>query len=257
VNLSNNAVKFTDLGGVAVRAALAEDGPRQVLIRFEVSDTGVGIANEARSRLFLNFEQSDNSMTRKHGGIGLGLALAKRLASMMGGDIGVTSRLGEGSTFWFTARLDKAAKSVPAPAGAEPRADDRLRARYGGARILLAEDEPINMTVTKELLEAVGLVVDCAENGAQALAMARDGHYDLILMDLQMPVMNGIEATRALRALPDGDKVPILALTANAYAEDRRLCLEAGMNDHLGKPVPPNRLFEALLTWLERADRDA
>lgn len=256
-NLCNNAVKFTDLGGVTVRAALAEDGPRQALIRFEVRDTGVGIANQDQARLFHDFEQSDNSMTRKHGGIGLGLALAKRLARMMDGDIGVASRLGEGSTFWFTARLDKAAEAEAAPASTGPKAEDRLRARHGGARILLAEDEPINMMVTRDLLEAVDLVVDSAENGAQALAMARDGHYDLILMDLQMPVMNGIEATRALRALPGGDKIPILALTANAYAEDRRMCLEAGMNDHLGKPVPPNRLFEALLTWLERADRDA
>ena len=252
LNLAGNAVKFTDAGRIVVQVRLAEEGDGAPLLRFEVRDTGIGIAPQDLARLFTAFEQADGSMTRKYGGTGLGLAISRRLAEMMGGAIGVDSAPGAGSTFWFTARLAKAAdeaEPVPSIAG-DGRAEARLRERFAGARILLAEDEPVNLEVSRALLEDAGLVVDTATDGTAAVARAQAGAYDLILMDMQMPKMNGIDATRAIRALPAHGRTPIVAMTANAFEEDRRVCLEAGMNDHIGKPVDPQRFYELLLKWL-------
>jgi len=251
LNLVGNAVKFTEAGSITVRILLAEETPSDILLRFEVQDSGPGIATEDQKRLFTAFEQADASTTRKHGGTGLGLAIAKRLAQMMGGRIGVDSALGQGSTFWFTARLAKpAASAEPTPAAAVESAEQQLMAHFSGARILLAEDEPINQEVSRELLETAGLTVDLAEDGAKALAMARQNRYDLILMDLQMPNLNGVDATRAIRTDTLNRETPVLAMTANAFDDDRQACLTAGMNDHIGKPVEPEQLFETLLKWL-------
>ncbi|HBZ57316.1 MAG TPA: hypothetical protein DEO88_18090 [Syntrophobacteraceae bacterium] len=253
LNLTGNALKFTEQGSITVRAQLAEDRPADMLLRFEIQDTGIGISTEDQKRLFTAFEQADGSMTRKYGGTGLGLAICKRLVNMMNGDVGVQSQPGSGSTFWFTVRVGKATDAVPpAPTFAQDSAETRLKTQYAGASILLAEDEPINQEVSRGLLEDLGLVVDVAEDGQQALALATQNPYALILMDMQMPVLNGVEATRAIRADSLNRQTPILAMTANAFDEDRQICLDAGMNDHIAKPVDPEVLYETLLNWMAR-----
>ena len=254
LNLVGNAIKFTERGGVTVRAALEGPAGPGAVVRFEVADTGIGIEPQYRERLFTAFEQADSSLTRKYGGTGLGLAISRRLVELMGGEIGVESTSAAGSTFRFTVRLAAASGDVvrdgDAPQGGG--AEEVLRSRFGGARVLLVEDEPVNREVSRELLAQAGLAVDEAEDGEQALELARHRPYALILMDMQMPRMNGLEATRLLRADPRFASVPILALTANAFDDDRAACLEAGMNDHLGKPIEPERLYGKVLEWLSR-----
>ena len=258
MNLVGNAIKFTSQGEVSLRVREVGASSGVVQLRFEVADTGIGIDAEAQTRLFRSFEQADNSMTRKYGGTGLGLAICKRLVQLMGGEIGVDSTPGTGSAFWFVVPLRRGSPVAVAPVlgSASFAAEQRLLANYAGTRVLLAEDAPINQEVARALLERVGLVVDLAENGQQALDLARQNRYALILMDMQMPVMNGVESTRAIRADSLNTSTPILAMTANVFAEDREACLAAGMNEHLGKPIDPQKLYETLLARLEmRGDR--
>lgn len=253
INLTGNAVKFTEAGTITLRIRLLEESQADVLLRFEVQDTGIGISAEEMERLFTAFEQADGSMTRKYGGTGLGLAISKRLAKLMGGEIGVESQPGKGSTFWFTVRLGKATEVVAqAPTYEQDSPETRLRTQFAGTRLLLAEDEPINQEVSRGLLEDIGLVVDVAEDGSVALALAKRNRYALILMDMQMPRLNGLDATRQIRTLPDYEHTPIVAMTANAFDEDRQICLDVGMNDHIAKPVDPDVLFETLLKWLAK-----
>jgi signal transduction histidine kinase/ActR/RegA family two-component response regulator len=253
LNFTGNAIKFTPRGAVTVRSRMQEDRMNDVLLRFEIQDTGIGISTAAKERLFTAFEQADGSMTRKYGGTGLGLAISKRLAGMMGGEVGVESVEGQGSTFWFTARFGKTTNAVPpAPTFGAETAEAQIKSRYAGSRVLLAEDEPINQEVSRGLLEDVGLMVDVADDGAIALELARRNAYALILMDMQMPNLNGVDATKAIRAASLNQTTPIVAMTANAFEEDRKVCLDAGMNDHLGKPVDPDVLFETLLAWLRK-----
>jgi CheY-like chemotaxis protein len=254
LNLVGNAIKFTEHGAISVRAQLVEDNLNDVLLRFEVMDTGIGISDENRKRLFTAFEQADGSITRKYGGTGLGLAISKRLVEMMSGEIGVTSETGAGSTFWFTTRFGKSSASLSTDeSSAAGAAEAELKRRYAGTRILLAEDEPINQEVSRGILEEIGLVIDLAEDGAIAVKMAKNHAYPLILMDMQMPNLNGVDATRTIRTLPGYATTPILAMTANAFDEDRQRCLEAGMNDHIAKPIDQQRLFETLLKWLPQS----
>ncbi len=252
LNLASNAVKFTERGTIAVRALLLETHGDQLLVRFEVADTGIGLSAEQLGRLFQNFQQADSSTARKYGGTGLGLALTKRLVEMMGGEVGVDSTAGHGSTFWFTLVLQHGHGPMPAVNAVDKTPSDELRLRklHRGARILLAEDNPINVEVVEQMLLAAGLDVTVAQHGRIALDTASTGAFDLILMDMQMPVMDGLEATRSIRHLPDYTTTPIVALTANAFSEDRRACLEAGMNDVLTKPVEPAALYKTLARWL-------
>jgi two-component system sensor histidine kinase/response regulator len=221
-------------------------------LRFEVEDTGIGIAPENLARLFSAFEQADNSTTRKYGGTGLGLAITKKIAELMGGAAGVDSREGKGSTFWFTAVLSKHghASRVGLATG-DKSAEQVILRDHAGTRVLLAEDEPINREIAQVQLQEVGLDVELAEHGQQAVDMARSQRYDLILMDMQMPVLDGLDATRQIRQLPGYANVPILAMTANAFADNRHQCFEAGMNDFIAKPVVPEVLYHTLLTWLK------
>lgn len=253
LNLVDNAVKFTERGTVVIGVSRLPAADDTVVLRFAVRDTGIGIDPADLTRIFNAFEQADGSMTRKYGGTGLGLAICKRLVKLMGGEIGVESTPDSGTTFWFTVRLGEAAEAAVPPAPTLPResAETRLATEFVGARILLADDEPINQEVACGLLEDAGLAVDVAEDGAQAVAMARASYYDLILMDMQMPVMNGIEATQAICADSLNRKTPILAMTANASGADRDLCLAAGMSDFITKPVNPDKLYETLLFWLK------
>lgn len=252
INLMGNAIKFTGQGGVILRARPISETEKMVEVRIEIIDTGIGMDKEVMSRLFSAFEQADSSMTRKYGGSGLGLAISKRLINLMGGEIGVTSISGVGSTFWITIPLLKHidGSAPPATILEEDNSELLLRQAHEGAHILVVEDEPINREVIKEILCSSGLRVDLAEDGRHAITLASRARYALILMDMQMPNLNGVDATRAIRKLPDYERTPILAVTANAFDEDRHICIEAGMNDHISKPVDPGKLFKILLKWL-------
>jgi two-component system sensor histidine kinase/response regulator len=226
------------------------------VLRFEVEDTGIGIDQETLSRLFSPFEQGDNSMTRRFGGTGLGLVITRHLAELMGGDAGAESTPGVGSRFWFAARLKKALAAVApsAPGPDEANAETLLRQRHSGRRILVVDDDEVNRTVAEMLLGCVGFRIDTAEDGRVALDMVRRTDYDLILMDMQMPVMDGLAATREIRRLPGTEATPIIAITANAFVEDRKSCLDAGMNDFLTKPFDPQRLYAISLKWMPALD---
>ena len=257
INLFGNAIKFTEQGGVALRAQVVEMGVENILLRFEVQDTGMGISVEDQTRLFQRFEQLDNSSTRKHGGTGLGLAISKRLVEMMGGEIGVESTPGQGCLFWFSVRLGIEQPGVETSSEDEQLQDSteqsvelRLQRDFAGTPILLVDDEPINLAVASEMLRLVGLQVDLAENGAQALEMAKKTRYALILMDIQMPVLNGLDATRAIQADSLNTATPILAMTANASGQDRETCLAAGMAEHVAKPIDASHLYAVVLHWL-------
>ena len=268
VNLLANAVKFTEHGWVALRiirldAGLSADPEAEYRLRFEVRDTGIGLSTEQQSRLFRAFEQADNSTTRRYGGTGLGLVVTRGIAELMGGSVGVESAPGQGSLFWMTARFARArTPENTVDASDSPLPDDPeivLRREYAGRRVLLVDDEPVNQEVGLQLLRLCGLEPHLAENGAQALLQVQQSltqpgavRFDLVLMDMLMPEMDGLAATRAIRQLPGTENLPIIAMTANAFAEDRQSCLAAGMNDFIAKPIDPAALFDTLLFWLKQ-----
>lgn len=246
LNYASSAVKFTAQGTITLRARQLDRQGEEFLVRFEVQDTGIGIAPAKLTGLFRPFEQADTSTTRIHGGSGLGLAITRHLAQLMGGEAGAESEPGRGSTFWFTARLcrGQAIESAASSAELQP------APRHLDARILLAEDNAINREVAVAMLASVGLTVDTAENGRVAVTMARATDYNLVLMDLQMPEMDGLEATRMIRCMAGKENLPILAMTAAVFQEDCQACLEAGMNGFIAKPIKLGELIATIARWL-------
>ncbi|MFZ1547403.1 MAG: ATP-binding protein, partial [Candidatus Nitrotoga sp.] len=257
LNYTSNAFKFTDAGEIVIRARIIENktsgaGEADSLVRFEVQDSGIGISEKQIAQLFQPFHQADASTTRKYGGTGLGLAISRQLAEIMGGEVGVESQPGKGSTFWFTARLGRSAKPVTA-IQTVPSVDLTI---IQGSYILLVEDNIFNQQVAKELLEEAGAVVTIANNGKEALDLLVKEYFDCILMDMQMPVMDGLEATRQIRANPELKDTLIIAMTANAGRENSIRCFDAGMDDFITKPIKFQLLLTTLAKWLvQRSDR--
>jgi signal transduction histidine kinase len=259
-NLLSNAVKFTpENGSVRLNAFKEREDGDAVVIRIEVSDTGIGISPEQQSRLFRSFEQADSGTSRKFGGTGLGLAISKRIVGLMGGEIWIESELGKGATFIFTFRAERVPEGDdpgrPRDAQSPPGGEAET---YEGCGVLLADDIDVNREVVLELLAPARLSIDCAENGAEALAMfaASPEKYGMIFMDVHMPKMDGYEATREIRALgaPEARTVPIIAMTANVFREDIEKCIESGMNDHIGKPFRTEEVMDKLRKYLRKKD---
>ena len=245
INYVNNAIKFTEHGVVTLRVSQREvDASGARLLRFEVQDTGIGVTDAQRQRLFQSFEQADNSISRKYGGTGLGLAICKQLAQLMGGEVGLDSVPGAGSTFWFTARLGDASEAFATLAAAEAsqHSGDELR----GTHMLVVDDSAFNLEVAKGMLEALGVHVMLANDGAQAVQLVQEGRFDCVLMDMRMPVMDGLQATRLIRGNAETSRLPVVGLTANASSEDHALCIEAGMLAVVTKPINPPLLFATL-----------
>ena len=248
LNLTSNAVKFTSVGSVGVSVTLKETTEQGVELEFRVKDTGIGLSPKQTAGLFAAFTQVDTSTTRKFGGTGLGLVISKRLVELMGGRIWVESELGVGSSVCFTAQFghgefsqEKRAPELPVKI---------LMARLTGARILVVEDNDFNQEVVAELLEQCGAVVTLCGNGREALETLAKDRFDVVLMDVQMPIMDGYEATREIRATPALAGQCVIAMTANAMAEDRQRCIDAGMDDFETKPIDAVRLYNTLVKWL-------
>ena len=264
INLIGNAVKFTSQGEVAVRVDLEKETAQEVVLRFSVRDTGIGIAANTLDSLFQKFTQADASTTRKYGGTGLGLAISKQLAEVMGGQIGVQSEEGKGSLFWFTARLGRHSPAETIDGGESSPLAQAIRAGDGRKdlgwehrRVLLAEDNLTNQQVALGMLNSLGIRADAVANGREAVAALQSTAYDLVLMDMQMPEMDGFGATRAIRAGEAGTlncEIPIIAMTAHAMVGDREKCLEAGIDDYIAKPVMLADLSTLLAKWLAKPD---
>jgi signal transduction histidine kinase/CheY-like chemotaxis protein/CHASE1-domain containing sensor protein/HPt (histidine-containing phosphotransfer) domain-containing protein len=254
LNFTSNAIKFSDNGKVVIRARALEERDTHIMVRFEVIDNGIGMTPEQVAQLFQSFHQADSSTTRRYGGTGLGLVISKQLAELMGGGVGVESTPGEGSTFWFTARLAKGVNLLqPSDESVQP----DVLASICGASILLVEDNSFSQQVGQELLEDAGATVCVANNGKEAIDLLLKGHFDCVLMDVQMPIMDGYEATRLIRAHPRLAGTLIIAMTANAGRDDQQRCLDAGMDEFVTKPIAPKLLFDMLAKWMNQRARTA
>ncbi|MDC8759685.1 PAS domain S-box protein, partial [Janthinobacterium fluminis] len=259
INYTNNAIKFSEQGNITVTVTRVVGDEHDCLVRFAVRDHGIGLSELEMGKLFQSFQQADTSTTRAYGGTGLGLAICKQLAQLMGGEVGVDSRPGEGSNFWFTARLGVSSAPVPAVLDHVKQAAAALLASANTAavmaalkhaRILLVEDNTFNQQIALEMLEEAGASVCLANNGAEALDLLRQAQFDCVLMDVQMPLMDGLEATRRIRADPALAALRVLAMTATATSEDRVRCVEAGMDDFISKPIQPGMMYQTIANWL-------
>ncbi len=247
VNLIGNAIKFTKKGGVTLTVNSKEETNEDVILLFRVLDTGIGIRKENLGLIFGSFIQAESGTTRQYGGTGLGTTISRQLVELMGGEIGVESVIGKGSIFWFTARLEKGAMESQEELTKETDAEEFS---FNGARILVVEDYPTNQQVAQYFLESAEGIVTIAENGVVALEKFKAGQFDLILMDVQMPKMDGYEATREIRKISDGTDIPIIGMTANAFESDRQACINAGMSDFLAKPLERNQFLGSVTKWL-------
>lgn len=265
LNLANNAVKFTEQGEVKISVRSIDEDSETCTLLFTVRDTGIGLLPEQQKMLFQPFTQVDSSISRLYGGTGLGLAISMRLMEMMGGSIGVESEYGKGSIFWFTVPLERGMQqlasevgliALDSPSTAFSLRLDELSSILGGKRILLVEDNKLNQDLTQALLHKVGIQADVAFNGAEAVARIKPGNYDLVLMDCQMPIMDGYEATRQLRTNPLLKNLPIIAMTANIMVGDREKCDRAGMDDHIGKPMEAEVFYSTLVRWMVGTRRE-
>jgi len=251
LNYGNNAVKFTEKGSICILAELLNENENELVIKFSVTDTGKGIAKEKIKVLFRPFSQADNSTTRKFGGTGLGLLICKQLAELMGGEVGVESEPGNGSMFWFTVKLKK-------KAGLSMEQDTMPEIQFQDAdfsqdlKILVAEDNSINQVVTRRILEEEGCTLHIVENGIDAVEAATNNAYDLVMMDLHMPEMDGFQATGKIREYEKktGNRIPIIALTASSLSDEKVKCLQAGMDDFLIKPIQKEKLKKVLSQWV-------
>lgn len=250
-NLLSNALKFSEQGTVNLRAMILEERPDRMLVRWEVQDPGIGISSEDQRRLFIPFEQVDSSTTRRHGGTGLGLAISKRLVGLMGGEIGVVSRPGAGSTFWFTTPLETGRAEAPRPEADRSREGMKrdLRSLCSGTRVLLADGEPISQEVARYLLEDLNFIVALADGGDAAIDMATALTFDLVLLDAHLQGTHPRDTVRAIRSLVGYLRVPVIGLAASRSEKDRTACRDAGMDDCVAKPVDPDQLYETLLKW--------
>jgi CheY-like chemotaxis protein len=251
LNLLSNAVKFTETGSISLGITVESRVENQARLRFEVTDTGIGMDDSALGRLFQSFSQADSSMTRRYGGTGLGLVISKRLINLMGGDIAVKSEPGKGSCFSFVLDTETAPDSSKAAALAGlagPAGNEALTRPWA---VLLAEDNVFNQKVAQLMLTREGCTVDIVSNGLEAVKMAASKVYDMIILDCQMPGMDGFEAAAAIRNLEaQGQRTPIIAATANAFVEDRSRCIAAGMDDFISKPLNKSVLHSVLRHWL-------
>ena len=248
-NYVSNAVKFSEKGNITIRVFVVAGGVADVLVRFEVRDEGVGIAPSLQKKLFAAFQQADMSLRRKFGGSGLGLAINRRLSAMMGGEVGFESQSGKGSTFWFTAKLARADTHEVQEEQPETARRPMVEQRLQGVSVLLVEDDHFNQQVVQELLEISGAEVTVAGNGQEALQCLSNRKFDCILMDLQMPVMDGLEATRLIRADEELRDSLIIAMTANIWGDGMERCFIAGVNDFLAKPVQPELMIQTVAAW--------
>ncbi|HLO61544.1 MAG TPA: MASE3 domain-containing protein [Azonexus sp.] len=250
LNYANNAVKFTDHGGVSLSVQMEKRRDDALRLRFEVSDTGIGLSQEQIAGLFQEFHQADSTTTRKFGGTGLGLAITKHIVELMGGEVGVSSQPGKGSKFWLAAWFKTSPLAdLSGPTLLMVDVPEASTMDLHGKRVLLVEDEPINQEIAVELLADVGMEVEVAADGLEAVEWVRRRKFDFVLMDMQMPRLDGLGATEQIRGLPGASRIPIIAMTANAFNEDRARCLKAGMNDFLSKPFMPDELYGKLLKW--------
>ena len=254
-NLIGNAIKFTHQGEISLRTTLSNDNDGVATVLFEVQDSGIGIPAARLDAVFDSFTQASGSISRKYGGTGLGLAICKQLVELMGGRIGVRSEVGKGSTFWFTARFKKQGDGVLvfSEQGQDSKAEVIDLTMIKCSRVLLAEDNMINQKVVLHMLDKLGCITDTVTNGDGAVKALEMNEYDLVLMDCQMPEMDGFEATTKVRAVDSNvknRKIPIIALTANAMKGDKEKCIQAGMDDYLSKPLRKDELVKVLSKWL-------